>query len=46
MAQARRLTPMPAATHETLVGLLAVTGMRVEKRSGSTALISTGPAPC
>ena len=29
MAQARRLTPMPAATHETLVGLLAVTGMRV-----------------
>ena len=29
MAQARRLTPMPAATHETLVGLLAVTGLRV-----------------
>jgi integrase/recombinase XerD len=29
MAQARQLTPMPAATHETLVGLLAVTGMRI-----------------
>ena len=30
VAQARRLRqPMPAATHETLVGLLAVTGMRV-----------------
>ena len=29
MAQARQLTPMPAATHETLIGLLAVTGMRV-----------------
>ena len=30
MAQARRLRqPMPAATHETLFGLLAVTGMRV-----------------
>jgi integrase len=29
MAQARQLTPMPAATHETLVGLLAVTGLRV-----------------
>ena len=27
MAQARQLTPMPAATHETLIGLLAVTGM-------------------
>ena len=26
MAQARQLTPMPAATHETLIGLLAVTG--------------------
>jgi integrase len=29
MAQARQLTPMPAATHETLIGLLAATGMRV-----------------
>lgn len=29
MSQARRLTPMPAATHETLIGLLAATGMRV-----------------
>jgi len=29
MAQARQLTPMPAATHETLFGLLAATGMRV-----------------
>ena len=29
MAQARQLTPMPAATHETLIGLLAVTGMRI-----------------
>src|SRR5262249_17901266 len=29
MAQARQLTPMPAATHETLIGLLAVTGLRV-----------------
>ena len=29
MTQARQLTPMPAATHETLIGLLAVTGMRV-----------------
>lgn len=29
MAQARRLKPMPAATHETLIGLLAATGMRV-----------------
>jgi integrase/recombinase XerD len=29
MAQARRLTPMPAATYETLIGLLAATGMRV-----------------
>jgi integrase/recombinase XerD len=29
MARARQLTPMPSATHETLIGLLAVTGMRV-----------------
>jgi integrase/recombinase XerD len=29
MVQARQLTPMPAATHETLIGLLAVTGLRV-----------------
>ena len=29
MAQARQLRPMPAATHETLIGLLAATGMRV-----------------
>jgi integrase/recombinase XerD len=29
MAQARHLTPMPAATHQTLIGLLAATGMRV-----------------
>lgn len=29
MTQARRLKPMPAATHETLIGLLAATGMRV-----------------
>ena len=29
MAQARNLSPMPAATHETLIGLLAATGMRV-----------------
>jgi integrase len=29
MAQARQLTPMPAATHETLIGLLAATGLRV-----------------
>jgi integrase/recombinase XerD len=29
IAQARRLTPMPAATHGTLIGLLAATGMRV-----------------
>lgn len=29
LAQARQLTPMPAATHETLIGLLAVTGLRV-----------------
>ena len=29
MAQARQLTPMPAATHETLFGLLAATGLRV-----------------
>jgi integrase/recombinase XerD len=29
MAQARHLKPMPAATHETLIGLLAATGMRV-----------------
>jgi integrase len=29
LAQARQLTPMPAATHETLAGLLTVTGMRV-----------------
>lgn len=29
MAQARQLRPMPAATHETLTGLLAVTGLRV-----------------
>ena len=29
MAQARQLSPMPAATHETLIGLLAATGMRV-----------------
>ncbi len=26
MTQARQLTPMPAATHETLIGLLAATG--------------------
>ena len=29
LAQARQLTPIPAATHETLIGLLAVTGLRV-----------------
>lgn len=29
LARARQLTSMPAATHETLIGLLAVTGMRV-----------------
>jgi integrase/recombinase XerD len=29
MAQTRQLTPMPAATHETLIGLLAATGLRV-----------------
>jgi integrase len=29
LAQARQLTPMPAATHETLFGLLAATGLRV-----------------
>ena len=29
MAQARQLTPMPAATHQTLIGLLAATGLRV-----------------
>jgi integrase/recombinase XerD len=29
MAQAGRLKPMPAATHQTLIGLLAATGMRV-----------------
>lgn len=29
MAQARQLTPMPAATHETVIGLLAATGLRV-----------------
>ena len=29
MAQARQLRPMPAATHETLIGLLAATGLRV-----------------
>jgi integrase/recombinase XerD len=29
LAQAGQLRPMPAATHETLIGLLAVTGMRV-----------------
>ena len=29
MARARQLTPMPAATHETLIGLLAATGLRV-----------------
>jgi integrase/recombinase XerD len=29
MAQARQLSPMPAATHETLIGLLAATGLRV-----------------
>jgi integrase len=28
LAQARQLTPMPAATHETLIGLLAATGLR------------------
>jgi len=29
LAQARQLTPMPAATHETLFGLLAAAGLRV-----------------
>lgn len=29
MAQAQHLKPMPAATYETLIGLLAATGMRV-----------------
>jgi integrase len=29
LAQARQLTPMTAATHETLFGLLAATGLRV-----------------
>ena len=29
LAQARQLTPMPAATHEMLFGLLAATGLRV-----------------
>ena len=35
LAQARQLTPMPAATHETLFGLLAVTGLR--RRGGDPA---------
>lgn len=46
MAQAGQLRPMPAATHETLIGLLAVTGLRVGERSGSTAPASTGLTPC
>ena len=29
LAQARQLRPMPAATHQTLIGLLAATGLRV-----------------
>lgn len=29
MGQTRRLKPMPAATHQTLIGLLAATGLRV-----------------
>jgi integrase len=29
MARARQLRPMPSATHETLIGLLAATGLRV-----------------
>jgi integrase len=29
LAHARQLRPVPAATHETLIGLLAATGMRV-----------------
>lgn len=29
LAQAGQLRPMPAATHETMIGLLAATGMRV-----------------
>lgn len=45
LTHARRLRqPMPAATHETLVGLLAVTGVRVEKPCASTAATSTGQA--
>ena len=29
MAHARQMSPMPAATHETLIGMLAATGLRI-----------------
>ena len=36
MAQARQLTPMPAATHETLIGLLAATGIFSRGQDGTS----------
>jgi integrase/recombinase XerD len=39
-------TPHRAATMRTLIGLLAVTGMRVGERSASTATTSTSPTDC
>ena len=43
LAAARALpSPQRAATYETLIGLLAVTGMRSARRSASTATTSTG----
>ena len=39
-------TPHRAATMRTLIGLLAVTGMRSARRSISTAATSTSPTDC
>lgn len=47
MAQARAIRwRLPATTHETVIGLLAATGMRVGERSSSTGATSTGPTAC
>ena len=47
MTAARSLhSPLRAATFETLIGLLAVTGMRVGEASASTVTTSTGATDC
>ena len=47
MAAARALrSPLRAATYETLIGLIAATGMRSGRRCDSTETTSTGTTGC